>query len=801
MKYALAALILCACAVQAQDDVTVAGRVVVGTTQQALPFATVTVTRDGVVVAGVLADEAGRFVVAGLPRGSYTVTSSFIGFVPADVPLLIGERNNNYDLGDMALAAAAGQVDEVIVSAQRQVLEASLDRRVFNLAEGFAQATGSVLDAMRGLPGVTIDQDGQVQLRGSDRVAILVDGKQSSLTGFGNQSGLDSIPAGSIASIEIINNPSAAFDAAGMAGVINIVYKKDLQEGLQVDGGLTASIGQLTKRRADLPTDLGSFSSNPKINPSVNVVNNGERGSFFVQADLMFQEDLPNNEFTTRYYDDGSVTLSQVPENREQTQVVVRGGIDRVFDEYRTLSFSSIFDFEQHEDVAQVPFIDAADMQRYRFWFWREQEKTGHLNLLLDYKREFEQPGHEFRLGLQYTRGWEDEAYFLNDRSALRNSQDATHLDAVENTLPFQLDYGRPTRSGRLETGLKLQRRWIPVDYNVERGVDTIIYPGLGEWSKWGEDIYAGYVNYVHEKPKYAVEAGLRVEQTDVYYDLPPENIYYSQSDRYDYFEPFPNVRLTYNINASNRLAVHYANRVDRPGEPELRIFAKYDDPELLKVGNPYQRPQFTESHEISYERLWERGSAILSVYRRNIDDPFMRVFAIDDSNPDYDIVNRIYQNVGSGTHNGIEVLFTQDVGQRWKLSGSANWYDNVIDAAQTTLLFPVQRPFSVPRSEDNTWDMKLNSLLRLPGGVEAQLSFVYYAAKNIPQGREAARSSVDLGFKRPILANRAELVVSVSDLFNEFGLRHEIAGAGFDAVYENFYESQVVAVGVNYEF
>jgi hypothetical protein len=801
MKYALAALILCACAVQAQDDVTVAGRVVVGTTQQALPFATVTVTRDGVVVAGVLADEAGRFVVAGLPRGSYTVTSSFIGFVPADVPLLIGERNNNYDLGDMALAAAAGQVDEVIVSAQRQVLEASLDRRVFNLAEGFAQATGSVLDAMRGLPGVTIDQDGQVQLRGSDRVAILVDGKQSSLTGFGNQSGLDSIPAGSIASIEIINNPSAAFDAAGMAGVINIVYKKDLQEGLQVDGGLTASIGQLTKRRADLPTDLGSFSSNPKINPSVNVVNNGERGSFFVQADLMFQEDLPNNEFTTRYYDDGSVTLSQVPENREQTQVVVRGGIDRVFDEYRTLSFSSIFDFEQHEDVAQVPFIDAADMQRYRFWFWREQEKTGHLNLLLDYKREFEQPGHEFRLGLQYTRGWEDEAYFLNDRSALRNSQDATHLDAVENTLPFQLDYVRPTRSGRLETGLKLQRRWIPVDYNVERGVDTIIYPGLGEWSKWGEDIYAGYVNYVHEKPKYAVEAGLRVEQTDVYYDLPPENIYYSQSDRYDYFEPFPNVRLTYNINASNRLAVHYANRVDRPGEPELRIFAKYDDPELLKVGNPYLRPQFTESHEISYERLWERGSAILSVYRRNIDDPFMRVFAIDDSNPDYDIVNRIYQNVGSGTHNGIEVLFTQDVGQRWKLSGSANWYDNVIDAAQTTLLFPVQRPFSVPRSENNTWDMKLNSLLRLPGGVEAQLSFVYYAAKNIPQGREAARSSVDLGFKRPILANRAELVVSVSDLFNEFGLRHEIAGAGFDAVYENFYESQVVAVGVNYEF
>jgi outer membrane receptor protein involved in Fe transport len=308
-------------------------------------------------------------------------------------------------------------------------------------------------------------------------------------------------------------------------------------------------------------------------------------------------------------------------------------------------------------------------------------------------------------------------------------------------------------------------------------------------------------VNYVREKPKYAVEAGLRVEQTDVYYDLPPENVYYSQSDRYDYFEAFPNVRLTLNVDDANRVALHYSNRIDRPGEPELRIFPKYDDPELLKVGNPYLRPQFTESRELSYERLWERGSAIVSLYRRNIDDPFARVFAIDDSNPDYDIVNRIYQNVGSGNHNGVEVLFSQDVGQRWRLSGSANWYENVIDAAETTLLFPVQRPFSVPRTEDDTWDMKLSSLLRLPNGVEAQLSFVYYGAKSIAQGREAARSSLDLGFKKPVFENRAELVISVADLLNEFGLRHEIEGDGFNAVYENFFESQVVSVGLNYEF
>ena len=304
----------------------------------------------------------------------------------------------------------------------------------------------------------------------------------------------------------------------------------------------------------------------------------------------------------------------------------------------------------------------------------------------------------------------------------------------------------------------------------------------------------------MREQPKYALEVGFRAEQTDVRYDLPPENIYYSQSDAYDYFEPLPNVRLTYNLSADDRIAVYYNNRVDRPGEPELRIFPKYDDPEILKVGNPYLRPQFTERYELAYERVWERGNAIVSLYRRNIDDPFVRVFAIDDSNPDYDIVNRIYQNVGTGSHTGVELIFTQDIGEHWELSGSANVYENIIDAAETTLLFPVVRPFSVPRSEDDTWDLKLNSLLKLPNGLEAQLSVVYYAEKPIAQGREAARSSVDLGLKKPVLRD-AEIVVSINDLFNEFGIRQEIDGDGFDAVYENFYETQTVTMGMNYRF
>ncbi len=788
---------------QAQIEATVSGQLIDAQSQQPLSYATVTVTSvsDGITVTGALTEKDGRFVVSGLPEGQYLINSEFLGYLPTETPLLVGGLNDIYSLGEITLQPDPGDLAEVIVTGQRQILEATLDRRVYSMDDNIAGSTGSILDAMRGLPGVTVDQEGRVLLRGSDRVSVLIDGKYSSLTGFGNQSGLDSVPAGNIESIEIINNPSAAYDAAGMAGIINIVYRQDLEEGFNIDAGLTIGSGTLSKRKDDLPTDLGSFSRNQKIISSFNLTYNTLDVNYFLQSEFLIQDDIPNNEFTTRVYDDGRIIMSQVPENREQEQYIISTGLDRALDDSRSISVSAILDFETHTDIAEVPFIDAATMQRNRFWFWREKEDTGYFNINFDYSRQFEEPGHELGMTLQYTRGWEDEAYFLNEVSPVRIGTDMTHLDAEENTLPLQIDYVRPLPSGRLEFGARLQKRWIPITYTVERGMGSVIYDGLGDISEWGEDIYAGYVNYVHEKEQYSLEAGVRVEQTDVYYDLPPENIYYDQSDSYDYFEVYPNVRLTYKIDDLNSFAAFYNNRVDRPGEAELRIFPKYDDPELLKVGNPYLRPQFTETFELSYERLWSSGSVIASAYYRNIDDPFVRVFAIDPTNTDYDIVNRIYQNVGSGDQTGLELIVTQDISERWELSGSINLYDNVIDADQVTLLFPIERPFDVERSEDNTWDLSLNTLILFPNGIQAQLSVVYYADKNIAQGSQDARSSVDLGITKPVFEDRGELVFSFTDIFNDFGIKQNIRGNGFDAVYENYYETQVVSVGLTYQF
>lgn len=441
----------------AQEEGTLSGRVFDRTTNQPLPYATVTVqTKDSLqLIAGGIAQEDGSFSLLGVPKGDYQVSISFTGYQPLTIPVLMGNLNTNFDLGKLYLEPSTQQLDDVLITGERNVVSSGLDKKVFSTEDNISQTGGSVLDAMKNLPGIAVDQEGKVLLRGSDKVAVLIDGKQSSLTGFGNQKGLANIPVANIARIEIINNPSAKYDASGMAGIINIVYKDENQGGLHGDVGFTYGLGQLSKRREDLPSDLGSYQYNPKYIPSLNLNYQTAKLKATLQSEVLAQQHLPNNEFTTRTYRDGRIIASQVAENRTQTQYIVKGGLDRLLDEHNTLAFSAIFNYESHTDTSQVPYIEMRSERRDRYWSWRESEVTGFANFRLDYRHAFRQPGHELTASLQYTRGWEDESYFLNDSSAVRFGRDTTHIIAIEHTIPLLIDYVRPLRQGRFRGGSK----------------------------------------------------------------------------------------------------------------------------------------------------------------------------------------------------------------------------------------------------------------------------------------------------------------------------------------------------------
>ena len=788
----------------AQEPATISGKVVVDTNVP-LEFATVALytQHTQLLVSGGITNSKGVFILRGIPKGAYTIKCSYVGFEADLVSVLVGDLNTTYDVGKIELVPIETHLTEVQVAAQKSILSSALDKKSVEMSDNFAQSAGSVTDVMRNLPGVTVTQEGKVLLRGSDKVAILMDGKQSSLTGFGNQKGLDNIPASSIERIEIINNPSAKYDASGMAGIINIIYKKDKEEGFSGDVGFAYCLGNMTPVLTDLPTQLGSYTFTPKYMPSVSLHYKTKRISAHEQGELVNQKKLPNNEFTTRYYNDGRITASQVPENRTQNHSIFKGGLDWFVNNKNTFTIAGMYDYEHHFDTAQVPYINMASGKRYRYWNWLEDEETGYANVSAHYKHSFEQAGHELNAGFTYTKGWEDESYFLNDSSSVRplGGRDTTHILATEYTTQATVDYVRPLKWGRVEVGTKLQWRSIPVTYTVGRGNNSNIYEGLGDWSKWNEEIYAAYANFVFDKPKYSIEAGLRAEQTDVSYSIDETNSYYPGNDAYDYLELFPNVRVSYKWSDGFNVSAFYNRRVDRPGEPELRIFPKYDDPELLKVGNPYLRPQFTQSFEVAAKYRWETGSVFGSVYHRIIDNPYQRIYVIDTLNQNYDIVNKIYQNVGSANNTGFEILFDQKLYSWWKINGSLNVYENRVNAYAGNVFFPYERTFSIVHTLDNTWDAKLNNQFQLPAHFNLQLSAIYFAPKNIPQGKQFARSSVDIGLKKQVLKGKGEILFSFSDVFNQFGIHQELSGDGFRTVYENRYETQVARIGLKYKF
>ncbi len=786
-----------------QENVTLSGQLFDATTSETLPFANVAVHNfsDNILVTGAITDIEGRFFIRELPLGKYRIYFSFVGYSTVEQTLIAGGLNTVFDLGKIPMESSAESLNEVQVLGKQATVDADLNKKSYYMDDAVAQSGGSVLDAMKTMPGVAFDQEGKVILRGSDKVVVLIDGKQSSLTGFGNQKGLGNIPASNIDKIEIINNPSAKYDANGFAGIINIIYKKNKETGLNGDAGLSFGMGALGKRKADTDTELGSYDLNPKLIPSINFNYRKEKINYFLQSEFILQEALPNNEFTTRNYADGRNVISQVPENRRQFRSIINGGIDYDPNDNNSFTLSGLYDREKHIDTAQVAFIDLNTNTRNRLYTWQEEEVTRYINISANYRHRFPQPGHTLGGNIQYTQGLEDETYSLNDSSSVRIGRDKTNIRAIENTTSMEADYVKPLKQGRVELGAKLRIRRLPVTYTITPGNNSIIYPDLGTFSDWGENLYAGYINYLLEKETYDIEAGLRAEETEVFYDLDPANAYYPDNDQYKYFELFPSIRFTYKLNDHNKISAFYNRRIDRPGEPELRVFPKYDDPELLKVGNPYLRPQFTNSYEIAHKYSWSDGSLFSAVFHRQINDQYMRIFSIDDSNPDYDIINRIYENTGRATNSGIELLFSQDLTANWKIGATVNWYVNEIDAFQGTLLFPFERSFTINNSSNNAWDTKINTEVKLPGKYVAQITWVYFSKRNIPQGEQLARSSLDLGIKKPIWKNKGEITLAASDLLNKFGIRQKITGEGFTGLYENYFETQIIRLGFKYKF
>ena len=778
--------------------VTVSGIIKNKIDKSALPYVNVVLKtgENNGFVTGTVTNEEGRFSLSNIKPGNYILEISLVGYNTKSQSLFVGSLTDFLDVTTIELEEDAETLNEVVVVATQDEVNARMNKKTFSLDDNISQGGGSVLQAMQNLPGVTV-QDGKVLLRGNDRVTVLIDGKQTALTGFGNQTGLDNLPASAIDKIEIINNPSAKYDANGNAGIINIIYKKNKQEGFNGKAGFATGAGALWVKKENFPTIRPQYQFTPKINPSLSVNYRKNKVNAFFQGDYLYTETLNKNEFVKRIYDGGTIINQQTKRNRNTGFFTTKAGIDYNINQYNSLTISGLYGTEKIIDRGDEPFFDYDFKERYRLWQFLEDEIKTTVMATSSYHHKFKQPGHLLNIGFNYTFHREDEQYFFTNILPAYTGKDAFKLISDENVADLNLDYIRPLKHGRIEGGFKFRRRWIPTNMQFFPGLNSPIDSSAGGKATYKETIPALYGNYVFENEKYEAEIGLRVEYVHLQYDVNPSHNTY-KSDGYNYTQPFPNVRLAYKINSQNKISFFYNRRVDRPNEVDIRIFPKYDDAEIIKVGNPALRPQFTNLLEIAHKTNLSRGYLYSAIYHRFANGTITRIAS---TVPGSNLIYAIFQNADRSYNTGIEMVLSRDLSKSYSFNLNVNAYRNQIDAFTVQNKYPVPNTFTAGKQKIFSGNVKLNNTFHLPKKVDAQITAIYLAKDIIPQGTIGSRFSLDLGIKKMIQNGNGELFFNTTDLLNTMVIKKEIQGKDFRYISSDYYETQVIRVGYSYKF
>lgn len=795
----IAILLLCSVSILAQEKATVFGKVTDQTTKEALPFTNVTIkTANNEQVNGGITDDEGRFQFQ-LPQGNYVLEVEFLGFKRKKIGFLVGRLSDNLNLGNINLEEDTEALDEVVIEAKNEAIARRMDKKTYAIDENISQLGGSVVQAMQNLPGVTTNSDGKILLRGSDRVAVLIDGKQSAITGMGLQENLENIPASAIERIEIINNPSAKFDANASAGIINIILKKEKQKGWNGKVGLITGVGSITEKRANLVENMNNqYRFTPKVNPTFSVNYREDKFNFFANGDVLLFQSVAENIFTERNFGNGQDNIQQqFLENKNQSVSTFRAGADWTPNDNNTFTFSTFYFRKFYNDLGSIPYLNQNTNQQVRLWDYDEDELVQTYTAELRHTYHFNEPGRTLETSASFAFKRKEEGYFFTDTRENQIGSDTTALVADQQIIDLNIDYTKPLRNGKLELGAKYRWSEYPNEIIFSPGLNSILDLNLQGSAEYKENIAAGYANYFFESNLFEIEGGLRTEYAKVDYLVDPQHPVY-ESDGFDYLAFLPSIRTSYLIDAKHTISAFINRRVDRPEEKNLRVFPSYVDPEILRLGNPSLQPQFTNTLEVGYKLNYHSGSLFMAGYRKEAENILTTILT---QIPNTNQFANIDQNAGRGSNSGGELSWSHDFSSKVKMNWNANYYYNVINAFNIVNAYPEDLNFAQEKQSIFTGNIKWNTQFQLPWKLNLQSTFTYLAKDIIPQGEIKERYSFDFGIKRSIQEGKGEIFLNASDVFNTFQLKTVQSGENFSVTSNNLFETQVFRLGYQYRF
>jgi len=757
---------LCTYRVQAQsaDNFTIRGFVTDSLSGMPLDAASVQIFSGtgNKLVTGKLTADSGRFEIK-LARGIYSIVINYTGYSQYRVNAIsLSDNQPVFEAGTIRLMSSGKTLDEVVVQAEKSSMTLSLDKKIFNVGKDLANAGGSAADILSNIPSVSVDPEGAIKLRGSDNVRILIDGKPSGLVSFKGGSGLQQLQASMIERVEIITNPSARYEAEGMAGILNIILKKDKRQGF--NGSFEVTTGY--------PTNLGA---------AANLNYRHKRVNFFINYGIAYRRQPALGSMYQELYERDTTFVLQQKNDATITGFNnnIRGGLDFFFTETSVLTASYLFRRSDANRITDIRYDDylfnKSSLRGYSNRRQDEDEIEPNSEYSLIYKKTFGKKGHDLTGEVKYLDNWENsDQTFTQQFFSSTGTEDKSKSilqksvnDEYEKQLLVQVDYVKPIgKEGKFETGLRSSFRDMINDYivtqeNSSGGFDPL--PGLDNIFLYKENIHAVYGIAANKTHRFSYQAGLRAEWTDVKTVLKETK----QENPRSYVNLFPSAHVTLDLPGENAVQVSYSRRVRRPFYNDLSPFMTFSDSRNFSSGNPDLDPEFSDAFEIGHIKYFEKGSLTSSVYYRDTKGKIDRIRTVDS------IGNSITlpQNLKSERAFGVEFTSNYSPYKWWKLDFNANFFYADIDASNIAKSYG---------TSTYSWFVRQTSRFTLPHALDIQLRGNYEAPQKTAQGKRKSLYYFDFSLSKDVLKGSGTLNFSVLDILNSRKSRYITEGVNF---------------------
>lgn len=740
-----------------------------------LPYATLMIyDADSAMVDGLSTDEEGYFKSVLDAPGIYTLHFQYLSFSDHIIENL-KVTTEPVTLEEITMTSGDLVLDEIQVTAERSQMELKLDKRVVNVGSDLANAGSNVADLLDNIPSVDIDVEGNVGLRGSQNVRILIDGKPSGLLGNNVADALRQLQSDMVERVEIITNPSARYDAEGEVGIINLVMKKESRRGLHGSVDL----------RAGNPHNYGA---------GINFNLRREWVNLFLNGGLYYMKSPGSASSYQRFDGPEGVQIyeSETDRFRSRLSNQYQFGADFYLNEYNTLTASGMYRFSDGNNETDIHYEDFTEGKKLIGTSRRldQENRDGYdMETALSYEKSFKDQDRKLTADFKWMQNHdlelsdiEENIFHTNRRNIFQRSEN----EEGEETFLLQADYTDPIgQDGMFEAGIKVNLRDIKNNFLVEEMNEEDqwgILPGYNDNLTYFENIFAAYSIYGNKSGQFSYQVGLRVEHSDITTRLENENM---NNDR-NYTDFFPTAHFTYELDPENQFQLNYSRRLSRPWFRMLMPFSNFSNNRSRWMGNPNLDPEYSHSIETGFLKYFQSGSLLSSLYYRHRTGVIERLRQINDEG----IELRVPVNLGIQNAYGVELNFNYDFLKWLRYDVSLNFYQAITEGQY------LEQDFY---SNARTMTGRTSTKLKLPKEFDMQLSFFYRAPRATTQGRRDAMYSLDAGISKDILNNNGTLILNGRDLLNTRKFSGYSEGPDFYSEEESVWRNRQITLTFNY--